>query len=150
MTNSQADLALRLGNNYGKLYGRLDSARTLMQQAIDESGEFLTISQHDELVRVRDRINGVIGMVLDASRREAFATISRTTTLPKPKVPRTFTVGQIVQVSTDFGTGKYSGSAKITNLQPLTIEFAWKSKRKSLVIGLSEILPPTPAPPEET
>jgi hypothetical protein len=63
--------AILCGTQYGRLYGRLDSARTLLQQAIDEASPPLQQKDFDQLVRARDAVNGAIGLVLDSARRDA-------------------------------------------------------------------------------
>jgi hypothetical protein len=65
--------AFASGAKWGKHYAYLDSCRDSVNAILCDPTPGLEEREKDEIVRLRDQLNKCIGLVLDASKREAHA-----------------------------------------------------------------------------
>lgn len=71
MTNKPAEDAYRTASQLAKLYSKLDVARNIINDALDESPANFDQCQFDRIMDIRDKLNREIGLIFDLSKREA-------------------------------------------------------------------------------
>jgi hypothetical protein len=69
--DDQASAAFASGAKWGKHYAYLDTIRDIVSGILCDPTPGLEASVKDEIVRLRDQANKCVGLVLDASKREA-------------------------------------------------------------------------------
>lgn len=71
MINKPAEDAYRVATQLAKLYAKLDVARNVINDALDETPANFDQCQFDRIMDIRDKLNREIGLIFDLSKREA-------------------------------------------------------------------------------
>ena len=98
---NQAEDAYRTATYIAKLYAKLDVARDIINNALDETPTSFDQNQFDRILDIRDKLNREIGLIFDLSKREAHRICN--TTVPEFEM---LTDGQIIQADDEWFNGR--------------------------------------------
>lgn len=86
MINKPAEDAYRTATSLAKLHSKLDVARSVINDALDETPANFDGCQFDRIMDIRDKLNREMGLIFDLSRREAHRICNQPEPTPTPPV----------------------------------------------------------------